>query len=397
MTSAKRPLRNYSSLLVAAAAASILCAAGPAAAQAPAPTTSPVPAAPAAAPAAAPPAPKWYEEIAVNGFLSATYSYNFNTPASGTNQYRAFDFDDNTIKLDVVTLTIQKAISKPGEVGFRIDASAGSSLPRVEAAYGLFQGQDFDLKQGYVSYIAPLGSGLRFDAGKFLTYFGYEYVESWDTPNDNATRSFGFFYGVPVTHTGLKATYSFSDQLTGLVMVTNGWDNARDNNSSKSIGAELIWTPTKTVSIAGNFITGPERTAVNSDPRSTYEIVAQWKLTDSTVFGLDGLYGTEKGAVTPGETASWSGLAGYARLGVTDAFALCLRAEIFNDADGARTGTVQKLKEVTLTPELKIGKGLCLRADLRIDWSDQSVFEKSEGQAPSKSQPTVAINAYYAF
>lgn len=397
MTPAKRPLRTSSFLPAALAAAGLLLAA-PVRAQAPAPAAAPAaPAVATATPAPAPPAPKWYEEIAVNGFLSATYSYNFNTPASGTNQYRAFDFDDNMIKLDVVTLTIQKAISKPGEVGFRVDASAGSSLPRVEAAYGLFQGQDFDLKQGFVSYIAPLGSGLRFDAGKFVTYMGYEYIESWDTPNDNATRSFGFFYGVPATHTGLKASYSFSDQLAGMLMVANGWDNARDNNSSKSIGAQLTWTPTKSVSVAGNFITGPERTGVNSDPRSTYEVVAQWKLTDATVFGLDGLYGTEKGAVTPGETASWSGLALYARLGVTDAFALCLRGEIFNDADGARTGTVQKLKEVTVTPELKIGKGLCLRADLRIDWSDESVFEKGAGEGPSKTQPTVAINAYYSF
>ena len=401
MTHSKRSPRLFPAriaLALALAASAVLSTAGPARAQAPAPpVAAPPPAVPAVAAAAPapPPAPKWYEEIAVNGFLSATYSYNFNTPPSGKNQYRAFDFDDNMLKLDVFTLTLQKPVSKPGEAGFRVDASAGSSLPRVEAAYGLFQGQDFDLKQAFVSYIAPVGTGLRFDAGKFLTYFGYEYIESWDTPNDNATHSFGFLYGVPATHTGLKATYSFSDQLAATLMVVNGWDNARDNNSSKSVGAQIAWTPTKAVTVYGNFITGPERTGVNSDPRSTFEVTAQWKLTDATVFGLDGLYGTEKGAVTPGETASWSGLAGYARLGVSDAFALCLRAEYFNDADGARTGTAQKLKEVTLTPELKITKGLVLRADLRIDWSDQSVFEKSAGT--SKTQPTVAINAYYAF
>ncbi len=85
-------------------------------------------------------------------------------------------------------------------------------------------------------------------------------------------------------------------------------------------------------------MTGPERANVNSDPRNLFNVVAQWKLTDLTVFTLDAVYGSEKGAVTPGETASWSGIAGYARFGLSDTFALCLRAEYFNDPDGARTG-----------------------------------------------------------
>src|ERR1035437_6259341 len=98
-------------------------------------------------------------------------------------------------------------------------------------------------------------------------------------------------------------------------------------------------------------MTGPERANVNSDPRNVLDVVAQWKLTDLTVFALDAVTGSEKGAVIPGETASWSAIAGYARLGLSDAFAFCLRAEYFNDADGARTGTIPKVKEVTLTPE----------------------------------------------
>jgi hypothetical protein len=340
--------------------------------------------------------PKWFEEIAVNGFVSASYSYNFNKPETGTNQLRVFDFDDNSFKLDVATLTIQKAASKAGEAGFRVDLSAGGSLPRIEAAYGLFQGEDFDVKQAFVTYIAPAGNGLRIDAGKFLTHLGFEYIESWDTPNDNATRSFLFGYTVPFTHTGIKASYSFSDQFAAMLMLANGWDNVKDNNSSKSIGAQLTWMPSKTVTVAGNFITGPERTNVNSDPRSVFEAVVIWKLTDSTALGFEGLYGSEKGAVTAGETATWSGLAGYARLGVTEGFALCLRGEYLDDSDGARTGTAQKLTEVTLTPEFKITPHLVFRADLRADFSDQPVFIKSDGST-KKDQVTVLGNVFYSF
>jgi hypothetical protein len=332
----------------------------------------------------------------VNAFVSASYSYNFNRPDSGTNQLRVFDFDDNSFKVDVAEVVLQKAISKPGEAGFRVDFEAGSSIPRVSSSFGLLQGQDVDLQQAFLSWIAPVGSGLRLDLGKFVTHFGYEVIEGYDGYNDNATRSLLFGFETPATHTGLKASYTFSDQLAGMFEICNGWDVARDNNTSKSLGLQLTWTPAKGVTVYGNFMTGPERANVNSDPRSVFDVVAQWKLTDLTVFTLDAVYGSEKGAVTPGETASWSGIAGYARLGISDAFALCLRAEYFNDADGARTGTVQKVKEVTVTPEYKVSSHLILRGDLRVDWSDADVFSKNDG-AFKGNQATVLLNGIYLF
>jgi hypothetical protein len=348
------------------------------------------------APSPAPVETKWYDEIAVNGFVSVAYSYNTNRPDSGTNQYRVFDYQDNTFRLDVAELTIQKAASKSGEVGFRIDAEAGATIPPVSASYGLFQGENFDLKQAFVSYVAPLGSGLKIDAGKFISHFNYEYIESWDTPNDNSTHSFTFGYALPFTHTGLRVSYTFSGQLAGMVMLANGWDNVKDNNTSKTVGAQFTWTPAKSVSVTGNFCTGPERTDVNGDPRTVWELVAQWKMTDLTVFGLNLLYGTERGAVLPGQVATWASVVGYARLGVSDTFAFCLRAEYFDDADGARTGVAQKLKEVTVTPEMKVSSHFIFRADLRVDWSDKPVFEKKGGET-STSQPTVALNAIYRF
>jgi hypothetical protein len=348
-----------------------------------------------AAPAPTPSKP-WFEEIAVNAFLSASYSHNFNRPDSGTNQLRVFDFDDNTFKVDVAEVVLQKAVAKPGEAGFRVDLVAGSSIPRVSSSYGLLQGQDVDLQQAFVSWIAPVGTGLRLDLGKFITHFGYEVIEGYDGWNDNATRSFLFGYTIPYAHTGLKASYTFSDRLTGMLEICNGWDVARDNNSSKSIGAQLAWTPSKTVTVAGNFMTGPERANVNSDPRTTFDVVVQWKLTDLTVFTVEALTGSEKGAATPGETASWRAIAGYARLGISEAFGFCLRAEYFDDVDGARTGTAQKLKELTVTPEYKVSSHLILRGDIRVDWSDADVFGK-KGGAFKGSQATVLLNGIYVF
>ncbi len=142
------------------------------------------------------------------------------------------------------------------------------SIPRVSSSYGLLQGQDVDLQQAFVSWIAPVGSGLRLDAGKFVTHFGYEVIEGYDGWNDNATRSFLFGFTLPYAHTGLKATYTFSDQLAGMLEIVNGWDVARDNNTSQERRRPASpGRPSKAVTVAGNFMTGPERADVNSDPR----------------------------------------------------------------------------------------------------------------------------------
>jgi hypothetical protein len=355
-------------------------------------------------PAETPPAPqKWYEAISVNGFVSTSYSYNLNRPASGTNRYRAFDFDDNTFKLDVAELVLQRAVSKAGDVGFRIDATAGASIPRVAAASGLFRdpatgvAEDFDLQQAFVSWVAPVGRGLRLDVGKMVTTAGYEVVDGYDGFNDNATRSFLFAYAEPVTHTGIKAAYAFSDTVSANVMVVNGWDNVKDNNSSKTLGAGVTVSPSPKVSLTANYLHGPERTNDNADARGLLDLIAVLKPSDVVTIGFNLDRGTEEGLAEGGGTATWWGVAGYFRVGLTSSFATTLRAEYFDDADGVRTGTVQKLKELALTPELRLGGGLIARADLRIDVSDAPVFEDSDGASTKKEQPTILLNVAYVF
>ncbi|MCM3878388.1 MAG: porin [Thermoanaerobaculia bacterium] len=381
------------SLELAGTASVALGQESPAAVPSPTPVPTPAPA----------PAPRpWYEEITVNGFVSTSYSYNLNRPSSGVNQFRVFDFDDNSIKVDVAEVVLQKAVTKPGEVGFRVDAVAGGSIPRVSAAAGLFRdasgkAQDFDLQQAFLSTIAPVGSGLRLDIGKFVTNHGYELIDGYDGYNDNATRSFLFGYAIPFTHTGIKASYTFSDQVAGMVMLVNGWDNAKDNNTAKSFGAQLIWTPSKTVTASANYMVGAERSDTNGDARNMVNVNAQWKVTDQTVLTVDLVYGTEPDAVTQGQTAMWNGIVGYARFGLSDSFAVILRGELFNDRDGARTGVAQKLTGLTLTPELKVGSHVVFRGDLRVDFSDKEVFEGRDGALTKKQQPTVLLNALYTF
>jgi hypothetical protein len=336
--------------------------------------------------------PPWYRSIAINAFLSTGYTYNTNRPDTGRNQLRVFDGADNTFTVDVVELSIKRDAAAAGEAGFRVDLTAGASIPRVTRSTGL-NGGDVDVHQMYVRWMAPIGNGLRIDFGKFVTPFGYEVIEGYDGFNDNYTRSFLFGYAIPFTHTGLRAAYAFSPSLSLTALVVNGWDDAVDNNRSKSVGGSLAVSPLAGLTATVTGMVGPEQPGNNSGNRTLVDACATYAAGGGLTFGVNANLGRE---TLPGDRrASWSGVAGYLRFAFSDRVACSLRGERFEDGDGTRTGIAQTLSELTLTPEYRPVPGIVLRADLRYDMSDQAVFQKAA--TFTDSQATVGLNALITF
>jgi Putative beta-barrel porin-2, OmpL-like. bbp2 len=345
--------------------------------------------------------PSWFELIKINAFLEAGYVWNFNRPDSDLNQLRVFDMDHNSIAVNG-EVVVQREATKPGDFGFRFDLAAGSSIPKVSAARGLFRDPatgkagDFDLQQAYGSYIVPLGKGLRIDAGKFVTIAGAELIEGYDGFNDNYSRSLLFGYAIPFTHTGFRVGYTFNDYFAAALLLTNGWDNVIDNNGGKSAGAQLTITPHKRFSLFVNYLVGPEQDRNSTNVRHLVDVVAVWKAHDLFTLTLNGDYAFDANALPSGD-AQWYGLALGLRYQVHRIFALCARTEWFSDPNGVRTGTAQDVYEVTLTPELRVADGFVLRAEGRVDISNQNVFDKAGSPASTKVQPTVALNALFFY
>ena len=352
-----------------------------------------------APPAPAPQPPSFLSDIQVNAFASFGYTYNMNTPTSRLNSYRIFDSDDNTFNVDVAELVLQKTVAKSGDAGFRMDLEVGGAIPEKEQSYGLSVGRSADLQQAFLSYVAPLGSGMRLDFGKFITHMGTEVIEGYDGYNDNYTRSFLFNYAIPLTHTGVKASYAVNSALSAMVMVVNGWDNAKDNNRSKSVGAQIMLVPVSPVTLYLNYLGGPEKADTNSHVRNTYDIVASWKALKALTLGVNGDYGVEKGAslVEPGKNAVWKGVAGYARVELTNRLALGFRGETFHDEGGTRLGvsTPATVGEFTFTPTYKIGDRFIVRSDLRFDSANRPLFAKNSGL--SDKQTTISTNIIFVY
>ena len=337
--------------------------------------------------------PPWYEKIAINGFVSFGYSYNLNKPDVGKNFYRVFDFDDNSFKVDVIEMSLKKEAAYKGDAGFRFDLAAGSSIPRISQSSGLNIG-DIGIRQMYLSYDAPVGTGLRLDFGKFITSMGYEVIEGNDGYNDNYSRSFLFGYAIPFTHTGIRAGYTFNENISAMFMIVNGWDNTVDSNKSKSVCAQVGIVPVDGLNLSANYMIGPEKTNNNSDNRSLFDVVGMYKLTEQLTIGINADYGTEQHSAGAGRNATWEGFAGYAKVRLSKDFSFAMRGEQFEDNDGVRTGISQKLRELTLTPEFRPAGNFIIRGDLRLDKSDQNVFQNESTW--KDTQMTLALNILYS-
>jgi hypothetical protein len=93
----------------------------------------------------------------------------------------------------------------------------------------------------------------------------------------------------------------------------------------------------------------------------------------------------------------WAGIGGAARIAAGRKFSLTPRLEWFFDADGFSTGTEQRLKEVTLTAEWKLCRGLASRLEYRRDWSNRATFPGGNPGEFLNSQNTVTLGMLATF
>jgi hypothetical protein len=332
--------------------------------------------------------------LGVSFYLQGGYTYNGNasaaTTGSGENDLRWLDHKANSFTLDLAQIVILKDAAA-GTAGFKVKLSAGEYAKLIHAAGLGDAGADaFDVTEAYVSYIVAAGKGLRFDLGKMGTFVGAEVLEAKDNPN--YSRSLLFNYAEPLTHTGLKMSYPFTDAVSAALFVLNGWDNATDNNKAKTFGLSLGLTPTEVFSASINVLQGPEQTDNSSNARTLLDVVATIKPTKKLSFIVNYDDGKEEKALGTAD-AKWSGLSGIVKYDLSDKYSVAVRGEYFKDTDGYRTGTVQKLKEATLTFDAKLDGGLILRPEYRHDISDTQSFD----DGTKKTQDTIALGVMYAW
>lgn len=339
--------------------------------------------------AAQAPEPSFLQRIEVTGFVDGYYGWNTNRV--GPAALRNFDVNHNEFSLNMAEVAVEKKATEDSRAGFRLDFMAGQAVDFVNA----FEpgGPDFlkFVEQAYVSYLAPIGKGLTVDFGKFVTPHGAEVIETRD--NYNYSRGLLFSLAIPYYHAGVRVSYPASDTVTVTGYLVNGWNNVRENNSGKTVGASVAFKPTDRFSFTQAYMVGPEQPDNNDDFRHLLDSLASYTLSDKVTLLGNFDYGRDEIA---GQAVDWFGFAAYARYQGTDKWALAPRYEWFRDDDGYATGVPQDVQEVTVTSEYKLGGSLITRLEWRTDFSNEPVFVNNDGEA-KKNQSTITVGVIYAF
>lgn len=333
----------------------------------------------------------FFRKTEVAGTVDVYFHYNFNEPATGSKTpLRNFDFDHNQFSFALAEVALIKPPTGDDRVGFRLDLDYGPVTDWVHAADPAGLEVVKHIQQAYISYLAPVGRGLSFDIGKFVTQHGAEVIEAKD--NWNYSRSLLFAWAIPYYHMGIRVGYAPNDIVTLGATVNNGWNNVTDNNSQKTYGLQAIVKPVAAVSIVQNYMAGPEQTGNTDDWRHLVDTTVTYTVNGrfSVMGNYD--YGRDRSAR---ESVTWQGIGLYAKAQVNPYFALIPRWEYYNDEDGFTTGTTQDVQEFTLTAEVKHSQGLVTRFEYRRDWSDVGFFRK-DGRA-TDDQHTVSVGFVYAF
>lgn len=250
--------------------------------------------------------------------------------------------------------------------------------------------------------------------GNFNTFLGYEVISP--TGNFNYSTSYMFSYG-PFSHSGIKADFSLSDDLSLMLGVFNPTDLTDFNPfGSYTFGAQLGYK-----GIYLNLLYGDQDGSLDEDKNFDgdvsagdlfqIDLTAGFDLTDDIYFGINATYN----ATTPGEelkgttisdldgdASSFFGVAGYLQFGLSESFALGLRAEYFGEGNGGY-GIIgaydsdfdASIFELTLSGNISIDN-LTIIPEFRIDSASEDVFLNSDQEA-SNSLASFILAAVYAF
>ncbi len=144
--------------------------------------------------------------IGISGFLDSAYNWSSNHPHHPANiSGRIFNKDYNKIEFNNFNLTLDKP-EKDWGVGFHLSGMFGrtAELLRESTLWGetLHKEPSAELFESYVTTTIPVGEGLQFKGGLFVTLLGAEIISQPGAYNNNISNSFDFFFAIPFRHLG---------------------------------------------------------------------------------------------------------------------------------------------------------------------------------------------------
>ncbi len=347
------------------------------------------------------------EKINVSGLIDWYYQYSFNHPPVGSIAgARAFDVKNDAFSFSLAEVNISRAPGGKSPVGFTATFTIGKTADIVHFTEPGGAETYKHLQQIYGTYVTSGERPITIDFGKFVTWFGYEVIES--SLNDLHSRGLLFLYAIPFYHAGIRATMPLGAKTTLGVYVVNGWNNVEDDNGGKSLGASFNFKPNARWNIILNYLGGQEGGPTSPAPgffggigyptaqvlnTQLLDFIAIWSMTDKLKLAFNADYAdASKSGAAGGHWSGWS-LVGRYQLGEKSAAAL--RWDRFQDTNGLRSGTAQNISSLTGTYEYTLGSDLLSRLELRHDRAGTALFPSGGGGG--RRQTTLTYSQVFKF
>jgi hypothetical protein len=326
------------------------------------------------------------KDIDMGGYVDVQWNQNFNDgfKKNNLNDLRFYDNNKDTFAVNQALLWFEKAVKDSGQAGFRLELMMGQDAV-TQGADGS-NGDAFDLAQAYAEYKAGLGfwsdndylpHDLDIKAGRMATLAGAEVP--YAPQNNEISRGLLAGYAVPTFHTGLRANFkvwkNFFDVYFG---INNGWDQAIDMNTNKTLEWGLGYEPVKNLKFLHSIYLGQETLGAGSNDLSGNRFlnsnVVTWTPTDKLSLAGEFDVGTTRGIIKydgqDSTDSNWFGMGAHAKYQLTKQFAPYYRVEwMGNQGKTQFGGLTDDVLENTFGAEYKLTQDLITRAEYRMDKS----------------------------
>lgn len=373
--------------------------------------------------------------IVLSGYVDVGYIYNFSDLGGNTFKQSQDDTPSGDFNVNAVKLTLEKPLTHANEfqAGFRFDALIGEDaqfLGGLGVPNTANDSHSILVEQAYVTFRTPVGNGIDWKAGQFVTWLGYEVIER--PSNLNITYGNLFQNAIPLWHLGVSAEYAFNDIVDGGIALTNGFNNsstvqgATDSanaNDGYGVMAKLnITNPGGNANWYNAIYYGWGNDNTAGDAGGTTFIWDTWGnwapkfADDKLLLGFNTVIGTadtDVSAATADTSNDWWGAALYAKYQFTDIFSLAGRADYLHGTQEAgafnafgNSPTTQPnignldIWSYTLTAGFDLLENFLVRAEYRVDWSDDFDNDPANGNAANhmdEFKHMIALQAVYTF
>ena len=277
----------------------------------------------------------------IGGNIAQSFTWNFQNPTDRYNGPVGWTDRSNEYQLNQFWLYAEKATNttdKDWDWGGRADVNYGTSS-RMFTASGLENNINGGAQQyglAFPQFYAEIAyKKLKVKAGHFISPIGYYTVDT--TQNFFNTIPYTYQWGEPFTHTGVLATYQFTDSFVASSGVIRGWDNFDNSNPHAGYLGTWGYTFQDKSNLTQVLIYSLEPNAsFVFTPRYYQSLVYSKPITDNLTYVGQSDFGTQSNATANGGRANWYGINQYLYYKVNNKWTWGANFEWWRDEEGFR-------------------------------------------------------------